>query len=111
MTDMKFLGWRDVPLWCLFDQHGARRFNRAGYYTVGDVYDTHVAVIARSVDHVGPMRAAKFKKKIDEYAAWREAIEPKYDPEVTPTLVDATATIGALAIIGALFILTAWWLI
>lgn len=107
MTDMKLNDWRDTPLWCVFDQHWAHRFNRAGYYTLGDVHDTDVAVIARSVDNVGPVRAAKFKQKVADYA------NPKYDDdyEVTPSVADAAATIAALVAIGALSALAAWLLI
>lgn len=121
MTDHLNYGWRSLPLWCLYDLHWAQRLKQGGYSTIGDVCDASPEALAKNVFAVGPKRAVKLRQKaLDFIASKTPAVTPMlviddhYDPrvdETTPTLWDTVLTIGGLLIIGALFGLTAWWLL
>lgn len=107
---------RSVPVECLYDAHWARRLKLNGYGNVGDVIDATPEALADRLFAVGPKRAAWIRQRALDYVSGFETARQhaefyQVEVETTPTLWDAVTTIASLLAIGALFILTAWWLL
>ena len=107
---------RSVPVECLYDAHWARRLKINGYGSVGAVIDATPEALAARLYAVGPKRAAQIRQRALDYVSGFETARQhaefyQIEVETTPSLGDAVATIGSLLAIGALFGLTAWWLL
>jgi hypothetical protein len=118
MTDNLSYAWRSLPLsYIMPTSRLLDDLERAGYHTAGDVLDAKAETLAADVKGVGPIRAARMRQTVFDYAKRFGSSEtPNWilheGPIVreihapTPSLLDTLMTLAALLSVALLAYMT-----
>ncbi len=118
MTDNLSYAWRTIPLGDIMPTSRLLDdLERAGYHTAGDVLDAKAETLAADVKGVGPVRAARMRQTVFDYAKrfgssetpnWilREGPIVRKIHAPTPPLTDTLVTVLAMFTVALLFFVT-----